>query len=307
MLTQEEIKRAEQELREKEVDIDLVIDSVYHIYFNESMRDEMIYTLDEYKEYLKKIQQLKKEDQKLFLETLKLDEILVTQLIEKKDYEIILNSMMDDNIRKDSIDYLVRKVLSDKPVNTCHIKFVHKIIMDGTLNKSNVSLQKINNYRGNDLSWVGGWVNGKPVIQYAPPKSEKIQPSLEKIIDFMNDESYHKTEFDCFVHPIIVHALIAILQPFYDGNTRVCRLLQSIYFLLNTNRVYNLNYSLPLLAMSQEYYAFSSNYRSLIANIAMNPNQENWEQWIMYNLRNIQSCIIRMGDTIDNNFNIYKK
>ena len=54
MLTQKEIKRAEQELREKEVDIDLVIDSVYHIYFNESMRDEMIYTLDEYKEYLKK-------------------------------------------------------------------------------------------------------------------------------------------------------------------------------------------------------------------------------------------------------------
>ena len=39
MLTQEEIKKAEQELREKEVDIDLVIDSVYHIYFNESMRN----------------------------------------------------------------------------------------------------------------------------------------------------------------------------------------------------------------------------------------------------------------------------
>ena len=304
MLTNEEIKKAEKELKEKEVDMDKIIDSISNIYFNKKIINEMIYVLDEYKEYLEQIKQLNKKQQKLFLEALKLDEILVTQLIENKDYELIINSMTDENVRKDSIDYIVKKVLSDKPLSTYNIKFVHKIIMDGAINKDNISLEKINNFRGKDLAWVGGWVDNKPVIQYGPPSSEKILPSLKKILDFINNEEYHNKEFDCFVHPIIVHALIAILQPFYDGNTRVCRIVQSAYFLLNTNNIYDFNYTLPLLAMSQEYYAFSSDYRSLIAKIAMNPNQENWEAWIMFNLRNIETCITRMSENIQTNFKI---
>lgn len=287
MLTPEEIEQLELERVSKVVDINQVIDSVRNIYINRKSLDEIMYTMDEYIDYLELLESLPKDNLKYFLDALKTEEILVTQFVEPTDSKQIVANMLNPDIRKDSVDYIHSKMLNQRYLTQRNIKFAHQIVITGSADDE--AQNKC--YRTEDGLWVGGWVNGKPNIQYAPPFPEHIAKNMKRIINLINTEEYRKTELDCFVHPIIIHALISILQPFYDGNTRLSRLVQSSQFLLNTNEFYNKAYMSPILALSREYYGLSANYRTLIAKIAMNPCSENWNAWLLFNLRNIQSNI----------------
>ena len=294
----------------KTVDMDAVFNSVENIYFDKKLQNEILYTLDEYKDYLIKLDELNPMQLKQLLDNIKFDETIVTQLFDNRDELSLVRNIYDNHVRIDSIDYIMDKVIGPSKISGDNLKYAHSIIMEGSIDKEKITeeeMETLKRYRDNDKYWVGAYnPDNTPNVQYFPPSSKTISDSIDKIVDFINDDIYHNTEFDLFVHPIIGHALIAILQPFGDGNTRLSRLIQSSYFTKNTNNVYDTNYQLPLLALSTSYYGFREQYRELIKDIALNPCSETWTKWIMFNLRTIQCSIDNMYTMIEKHMKIGK-
>lgn len=297
-----------EERKNKTVQMKKILDSIQNIYINKNLQNEAIYILDEYKKFLNKVDSLTKESLKVFLAAIKEEEMLMTQLSEQQNHLLIVDSMVDDDVRKDSIDYIINKVIKLKPLTRANLKFAHKILLDGSIDKIKISEEELNKliqFRGSETLWVGTWKNGQPLIHYFPPKEKEIQESLDEILKFMNNEEYANSELDLFIQPIIVHALIAILQPFYDGNSRLCRLLQNAYFLRNTNNVYDKKYHSLLITSAKGYNDFKENYRTSIGKLAVDPSPENWHKWILFNLHTIETSITYMEERYLNNLETY--
>ena len=224
-----------------------------------------------------------------------------TQLFETKCDSELTSAALSLEDKKDSITYLVENVTEHGIIRIPNLKRVHKIILERTM------IEKDANDEFRNKQVVVGYYDRNQkqnVIQYVPPKSEDIDILMDKIVEFINlninDNIFHAM----LLKPIVVHALIAILQPFSDGNTRLSRLVKCVDTWRLTNTIYNIKLDLPALYLSDIYLQYYGQYRELIQKLSLSPNQENWDKWVRFNLFRIQDKLMLMATFLEENFSV---
>lgn len=116
-------------------------------------------------------------------------------------------------------------------------------------------------------------------------------------------ESTITEEFDLLAKPFIIHGLLATMQVFEDGNTRLARTLQHIKLQTLTNELftheYNLSpFNLPAIYFSKNYIPFRYEYRKLIEDLALIHGDDEWNKWIEFNLYRMQERIFATDNSL---------
>lgn len=97
---------------------------------------------------------------------------------------------------------------------------------------------------------------------YVPPKTrEGIQNS---VIIFLQD--FENLNSDIYLKAIIIHFVIALTQPFYDGNKRTARLLMNFIFLQNNYPLF----SIPVKIRNEYVKTMIKGYETLDINNLIN-------------------------------------
>lgn len=257
------------------------------------LNDNNKYYLDEilvsYKDYLEKISQFEPKLLKNFLDTLKEMELINNQEAEKESTMLMV--LYKNSHRNDSIKKIVKLYLEKRDITKEDLKQLHKLLMSGTQNDL-----KTYNFRDTDDEFVGA-INsdGSKRIDYMPVPSSEIESDIDKVLDFLN----HKKVDNPFINPFIIHALIAVMQPFYDGNTRLSRLVQYAEIWKNTNTLYGKEFESPIIYLSKNYLISRGFYRDLITNLAVNKNNEAWNKWFTYNLNMLSEQLYYLDHNIE--------
>jgi len=247
---------------------------------NIKIYDNTLFHLDEvnekYDEYLKILMDLEPRKLKCFLEYIKRNEIINNHETELEDRFLLELYQMTK--RKDSIDIMM-KHYEDGDITKEELKKIHRIVIKGSSDDKPENY----NYRKDNEKWVGFFgTNGEKNIQYMPPDYKELDELITYTLDYLNENN---TNFDnLFLKPLIVHALIAYLQPFGNGNTRVARVIQHGKICKSTNELYNTNFQYPTLYLSERYLLTRAQYRGLIKDISIEKDNDSWNRWFKYNL-----------------------
>ena len=102
-----------------------------------------------------------------------------------------------------------------------------------------------------------------------------------------------------FFKSFLIHGIIAALQVFDDGNTRLARLLQNTNIYKQTKDLIDNNLNSPALYVTRAYYPQRNEYRSLIRNMAIEPNNENINNWIKFNLRRTEDTLYCNNEKVE--------
>ncbi|MDD6223384.1 MAG: Fic family protein [bacterium] len=257
-------------------------------------KDHLEYTLDLYKNYLSAINKLTREHKVCFLETLKASEIMDNQKLEKENSFLI--SLYMTVMGNNSIDEII-KLDSNKMTEKDMIK-IQKLLLEGTINDKNTC----SGYRQNNRKFVGSWNYGTRNIQYFPIRYNEIEEASNKFLELYNQEESSSIE-ELLIKPFMIHGLLASLQLFNDGNTRLSRLLQHAKLWQLTNKTLDTNLELPAIYISRSYYPYREEYRNKIKNIAVNMDNDSWNDWFNFNLNRLEDQLFYM----DNNLEEYQK
>ncbi len=255
--------------------------------------DHIDYTFELYLNYLNRINGLPLEHKLRFLRTLKAAEIMDTQKMEQENSFLIslYMSMMGNNSIDKMIGFDSKEITSDDMIE------VHKLLLEGTTS----SKKEIKGYRQENRSFVGSFRNGVRNIQYFPIRYDEIEEAMNRFLAYYNMQESKET--DIFIKPFILHGLLASLQCFNDGNTRLSRLLQHIKMWRLTNEKLGINLPEPAIYISRSYYPYRQEYREKIKNIVINTGTNSWNDWFNFNLNRLEDQLFY----IDNNLEEFKK
>lgn len=264
-----------------------IIKSIIGVNISNKTNNEINYTKELYLEYINELNKLDEEKLNQFLLLLKSSDVVENQKIGKEDS--FLMSLYSRIQKTHAIDELLNTPI----LNMDNLKKIHEVLMVGT------SSQFLDNYsfRTNDRKFVGSVENGKRIISYFPILSNEIENAVLEFLDYYNSKDANE---DVFLKPILIHGILAALQVFEDGNTRLSRLLQHVKILENTNRIYKTNYKWPIIYVSRMYYQYICNYRNAIKDLVVDSSSDNVNEWLIFNYRRIQEQILK------NNCNISK-
>ncbi len=284
---------------QQHLDFNKIFSSVFKIKLGQNVINELDYTLAEYQDHMENIDSINRNNYKIYNEAMRLNEILYTHSMElhSTEKQLLVEGVVNYNSKNDSIRYLTEIFLKKGNLTILNIKRLHSILMNGV----SFDEEKNKKFRVNDDIFVGYYENNNKVVQYIPPKSSDIDFSMMEVLTYINDPDSDLYSYNLFLQPIICHALVAILQPFDDGNTRVSRILHYVTTLKNTNDVCNKDYHYPIIYLSHSFYPFQKQYRDLIQQIALDPSSDNWNKWIMFNLHSIQDYFNYSNDFIEKN------
>ena len=242
-----------------------------------------------YMTYLEKLHELNDKTLKIFLKTLKDRELINNQETELE--ETFLMELYRYHQRKDSIGIVV-KLFEDKVITKEEIRKLHRVVIKG----SSDDQPKNYNYRSDNDKWVGSYgTGGKINVDYYPPDYHEIGNLMDYSLEFLNNDSSTSNLNSLLIKPFIVHGLIAYIQPFGNGNTRLSRVLQHGKIWQMTNDNLGTNLSLPVLYLSKNYLMTRPQYRQLISKIA---TEQNWNAWINYNLNMVDEQLYYAGDNL---------
>ena len=236
------------------------------------------YTTESYLNYIKELKSLPEELQKKFLKVLKNADIIDNQSLEKEDSFLI--SLYLQSTRKHAIDLLLGK----DTLTTQDILNAHGLLMKGTSTANDYDHYK---FRQNNGKFVGVMSQGQRIIQYLPVDYRDINSVMDSFLEYFNSPDENST--DIFQKAFNIHAMIAALQVFDDGNTRLARLLQHEKIYANTKN--KVDISSPALYITRSYYPFRGQYRELIKNLVVNSDEQSVEEWLKFNLRSAQTEI----------------
>ncbi|MEA2105009.1 MAG: Fic family protein [Candidatus Cloacimonadota bacterium] len=114
-------------------------------------------------------------------------------------------------------------------------------------------------------------------VIYTPPQNplviNKLLNNLETYINSIDD-------IDPIVKMAVIHFQFESIHPFYDGNGRTGRIINILYLVLN--QLLNL----PVLYFSRFIINNKSDYYRLLQEVR---TDNNWEEWIMYNLDAVET------------------
>ncbi len=242
-----------------------------------------------YKYYLRLLDTLSKENLALFLEVIKQEEITYNQKMEGESNLLI--EMDKLAYETNSISYLAKIINDKEPFNLNNVKKLHHLVIRGTID------DKIKNYdyRKRNIK-VGKIVDGKEVISYIPPEHKDVIPLVVKVLNFLNEDD-SKLFDNIFLKPLIAHVLLAIIQPFGNGNTRLARLIQYGKILDLTNQKYKTNFKLPTFYLSDSYIR-NKGYREKIGILANSMHNDDWDDWFKYNIILIEEQLFYLNSQI---------
>ena len=254
---------------------------VSNIHLSERTLDHLEFTYEDYLNYLKIIDELDEFKKNLFLKTLKNREIVNNQETEME--ESFMVELYNISRRKDSID-IVMQIIEDGSITKEELKKLHRVVIKG----SSDDIPSNYNYRTDNNKWVGSFDNyGGKIIDYMPPDYTKIDSLISQTLNYLNKDIGIKNLDHVFVKPFIVHALLAYIQPFGNGNTRLARVLQHGKIWHDTNHKTEFNMVMPTIYLSKNYLQTRPQYREIIKDVSINYNDEVWNKWINYNLNMI--------------------
>ncbi len=252
-------------------------------------------TVKAYGEYLNKLLELDPLKLKYFIQNLKNREIINNQEAELE--QSFLLELFKLSQRKDSIDITMNLMQND--LTTTDIKKIHRVVIKGSSDDKEQNYE----YRKDNNKWVGHFgTNGKARVDYLPPDFNEVIELMNVILEYLNEKE--NTNFEnLFIKPLIAHALIAYLQPFGNGNTRLARILQYCKICTSTNEFYNTDFNKPVLYLSKNYLLTRAQYRGLIKDVAVQKDDFAWNKWFDYNLNMIDEQLY----FVDKQLTQYKK
>ena len=271
--------------------MDSLVGNIRNIKIYDSSLFHMEDILENYNEYLKKLIELDPKKLKYFIRLLKDREIINNQETELE--QSFLLELYQMSQRKDSID-ITMKHFEDKKIDKNELKKIHRVVIKG----SSDDLEKNYDFRQDNDKWVGSYgTNGQMKVDYLPPDYQEIEELLDYALEYLNENN---NNFDnLFIKPLIVHALIAYIQPFGNGNTRLARVLQHCKICDTTNYLYNTDFSHPTLYLSKNYLNTRSQYRGLIKNLAIGKDNDAWNKWFEYNLNMIDEQLFYLNNSLE--------
>lgn len=104
---------------------------------------------------------------------------------------------------------------------------LHKIITEGTLEEDEISIKYRDDYV---YVWGENAIKTEPI--YTAPPYTKVQPMMNDLFKFIHDEKSHSFVHP-IIKACIIHFYIAYVHPFFDGNGRVARAFSYMYLLKN--------------------------------------------------------------------------
>lgn len=272
---------------------------LYNVKLKENVKDHMLYTLEEYKNYLESLKEIEKNDSQLaksFFRLLKINELKASQQMESEDSFLIdigLGPILDGS-EKSSIDIVTKYILKDKGLNNERLEKIHRIILRGT------SDDKEKNYKirtSKEDTYISEISNGIERTLYVAPKSEEVNSYLNYLYVFLDNNS--NNELDVFLTPYLAHFYISALQPFNNGNTRLARLIQYGDIFKVSRKLLDYNLKQPALFLSKNYQLNCGNYRKMIADIVLDPSDENFNKWVNYNLNMTDEQLFCLSNDIE--------
>lgn len=272
---------------------------LYNVKLKENVKDHMLYTLEEYKNYLESLKEIEKNDPQLaksFFRLLKINELKASQQMESEDSFLIdigLGPILDGS-EKSSIDIVTKYILKDKGLNNERLEKIHRIILRGT------SDDKEKNYKirtSKEDTYISEISNGIERTLYVAPKSEEVNSYLNYLYVFLDNNS--NNELDVFLTPYLAHFYISALQPFNNGNTRLARLIQYGDIFKVSRKLLDYNLKQPALFLSKNYQLNCGNYRKMIADIVLDPSDENFNKWVNYNLNMTDEQLFCLSNDIE--------
>lgn len=229
----------------------------------------------------------------LLLQVLKNRELLNTQQAEQENSFLI--SIYQMSQRKNSIDTMVKYLHGKDRLTSKQFQELHKMTIEGTSD----DIKENYPYRTDNEKWVGSYgTNGSRNIDYMPPDYNDIPELADYILEFLSNDSTNLFD-NVFIKPFAAHALIAYLQPFGNGNTRVARLLQHGYIWKESIEKYNLKLESPALFLSENYLMTRQYYRALLKNIAVEKDNDAWNKWFNYNLNMVDEQLYKITNDLD--------
>ncbi len=271
---------------------------LYDVKLKENVKDHMLHTLEEYRKYLESLKEIEKTSPQLvknFFRLLKINELKASQQMESEDSFLVnigLGPILDGT-EKSSIDIVTKYILKDKSLNNERLEKIHRIILRGT------SDDKERNYKirtGEEDTYISEISNGIERTLYVAPKSEEVNSYLDYLYTFLDNNT--NNELDVFLTPYLAHFYISALQPFNNGNTRLARLIQYGDIFKASRKLLDYNLNQPALFLSENYQLNCFNYRRMIADIVLEPSDENFNRWINYNLNMTDEQLYRLGNDI---------
>ncbi len=288
--TEEELAKMDitdfEEARSKIVSLS-IFDNVHDICLDDSLKRNIDFTKEIYLEYLDDLKAFKETMRLQILKSLMNIEIVDNHSLERENPNLLMS--YNETHHSTAIKYLIKKLLNEKQdINSDIIRKTHEILMRGTTNSNSINL----GFRKSNISFVCHMKNGERIITFFPISCREINEAMNLFNAYFNENA--SCEEDLFVRPFIVHGLLAALQVFEDGNTRLSRTMQHIKLFELTNELLGKNgysFELPTIYTSKNYMPFRSEYRSLIRKIALNPDNDTWNEWINFNLSRLQERI----------------
>lgn len=232
--------------------------------------------IDQYKFYLRTLDVFGEYYDK-FMETIVDAELVNNQKMSDVDsFQASLFSRIYPNSIKKVID-----IYSEGQVNMNEEQLleVYKTLMVGAEEVGKLGV------RTDNSTCVMYMKDGRQVITYYPIDYKLIDKAIKVVLDRYNDVSINE-ESDILVKPFLTHALIAGFQMFYDGNTRLGRLLQYAQIWRGSLELKEgRSLKEPAIYFSNQYKpdTVRENYRKLIRNIVLDPSNSSWNTWISFN------------------------
>ena len=119
--------------------------------------------------------------------------------------------------------------------------------------------------------------NQRKQVIYTPPQNyDDIIRYMENLVTYINDEAMHPV--DPLIKMAIIHHQFESIHPFYDGNGRTGRIINSLYLVLKELL------DLPILYLSRYIIKNKTEYYRLIQSVRDNGN---WEDWVLFMLKGI--------------------
>ena len=261
-----------------------IFDSINKIKLSDRVLDNIKWTEETYIERIDSIDKLEERDS--YLESIKLMEVKDNQDMEREDLFIfdVLSHLYKDNC----IDYL----LSHKFNKETFIE-AHKILLEGTSTQQFAE----KDYRDNNDTYISQVdYDGSITPYYFALDYKDIPEAIDRLLEYYDSNS----DTDVFQKGIITHGLVAALQMFSDGNTRYARILQYLKIKDLTEKLYDKKLSQPYLYGTRAYYPLKENYRELMSNLAINPDNETWNSWINFNLNRFQDRMYYEEQKLEN-------
>lgn len=264
-----------------------IVKKIIDVKPNDMVKYEIEELQEKYIEYFKLVDSLDKNKLKDYLKTLKNADIIDNQVLEGEDS--FLMSLYSNVEKKHALDIILKK---DKLTHDL-IKKSHELLLKGT---TSANLDTAN-YRDNNRRFVGTYENGVRNIQFLPLHTKYIESAMNDFIDYYNTQENDINNL--FTKPIRIHGIIASLQVFNDGNTRFGRLLQNVKLYKQTNQMLGTKYDNPTIYLTRSYQPYRRDYREKLAELAINPNEDNINKWLLFNLRRAEEEIFVNSDRIE--------